>query len=195
VPKAPSQSSVIQFLSMCDCNNAPTRCQVLLLEELHEQIINCRKCRLWEKAKHAVPGEGPDDTQVMIVGQNPGAEEDETGRPFIGRSGKYLTKALAENNIDRNKIFVTNIVKHVTPQNRKPFADETTACLPYLVEQIKIIKPKIVILVGAAARETPREEGIEYIEIIHPSAAMRFTKMREKFKIQIAKLAKRIQEV
>ncbi len=164
------------------------------LENLHEQIINCRKCRLWQGAKHAVPGEGPTNARIMLVGQNPGAEEDESGRPFVGRSGKYLTKTLAENGINRSEIFVTNIVKHVTPENRKPFADETSACLPYLITQIRTIKPKIIILVGAAARETPREEGIEYIEIIHPSAAMRFTKMREKFKTQIAELSKRLKQ-
>jgi len=178
---------------MCDCSNPPTRCHILSLEELHEQIINCKKCRLWQSAKHAVAGEGPTDARIMLVGQNPGAEEDETGRPFVGRSGKYLTKTLAENGIKREELFITNIVKHVTPQNRKPFADETAACLPYLITQIHLIKPKIIILVGAAARETPREEGIEYIEIVHPSAAMRFTKMREKFKTQVAELAKRLQ--
>ncbi len=178
---------------MCDCNNAPTRCRVLSLEELNEQIINCRKCRLWQGAKHAVPGEGPTNARVMLIGQNPGSEEDESGRPFVGNSGKYLTKMLATNGIKREELFITNIVKHVTPKNRKPYADEIAACLPYLVAQIRTIKPKIVILVGAAARETPREEGIEYIEIVHPSAAMRFTKMREKFKIQIGELAKRLQ--
>ncbi|NLE03931.1 MAG: hypothetical protein GX638_03880 [Crenarchaeota archaeon] len=89
-------------------------------------------------------------------------------------------------------MFVTNIVKHTSPKNRKPTKEEVDICLPYLIAQIKIIKPQIIILVGASARETPREAGIEYFEIIHPSAAMRFTKMREKFRTQIALLAKRI---
>lgn len=165
------------------------------LKEINEQIVNCKKCRLWQKALHAVPGEGPTNAHVMLVGQNPGAEEDKTGRPFVGRSGKYLTKTLAENSILREKLFVTNIVKHVTPKNRKPYADEIAACVPYLTAQIRSIKPKIVILVGAAAREVPREEGIKYIEIIHPSAAMRFTKMRQKFKTQISELSKQLQDI
>lgn len=139
-----------------------------------------------------VPGEGPPNARIMLVGQNPGSEEDIAGRPFIGRSGKYLTKTLAEHGINRDQLFVTNIVKHVSPKNRKPTAEETKACLPYLINQIKIIEPKIVVLVGASAREAPREEGIEYIEIIHPSAAMRFTKMRNRFREQIAALSKRI---
>jgi uracil-DNA glycosylase len=157
-------------------------------------MCNCQKCGLWKEAKNVVPGEGPSNAQIMLVGQNPGSEEDNSGRPFIGRSGKYLTKTLAEYGINRDQLFVTNIVKHVSPKNRKPTAEETKACLPYLVNQIKIIRPKIVVLVGASAREAPREEDIEYIEIIHPSAAMRFTKMRNKFREQIAALSKRIQK-
>jgi len=130
----------------------------------------------------------------MFVGQNPGADEDETGRPFIGRAGKFLTKTLTEYGIKREDIFITNIVKHFSPKNRQPFEDEVRACLPYIVTQIKIIKPEIIVLLGASAKETPRLDGIEYIQIIHPSAAMRFTKMGEKFRIQIADLAQRIHQ-
>jgi len=162
------------------------------LEELNYQIYGCRKCRLWQGAKHGVPGEGPLNSKVMLVGQNPGAEEDETGRPFVGRAGKFLTKVLAENGIKREELFITNIVKHTSPQNRKPFDDEIAACVPYMKAQISVIKPKIVVLLGATAKETPRMEGIEYFEVIHPSAAMRFDKMREKFQQQIAALAERL---
>jgi len=126
----------------------------------------------------------------MLVGQNPGAEEDETGRPFVGRAGKYLTKVLAENGIKREDVFITNIVKHVSPKNRKPYPDEVATCLPYLNMQINIIKPRIIVLLGASAKDAPRLEGIEYLEVIHPSAAMRFTKMNDKFRNQIAELSK-----
>jgi uracil-DNA glycosylase family 4 len=165
------------------------------LEELNYQVYACKKCRLWQGAKHGVPGEGPSNAKVMFVGQNPGAEEDEIGRPFVGRAGKFLTKTLAEFGIKREDVFITNIVKHTSPENRKPFADEVAACLPCLITQIEIIKPKIIVLLGASAKETPRVMGIEYIEIIHPSAAMRFTKMREKFKQQIAQLSRKIQQL
>ena len=164
------------------------------MEELNAQIYICKKCRLWQGAKHGVPGEGPSNAKVMFVGQNPGADEDELGRPFIGRAGKYLTKTLLEYGIKREEIFITNIVKHVSPQNRKPIDDEVRACLPYLVTQIKFVKPKIIVLLGASAKKTPRIEGIEYSQVIHPSAAMRFTKMREKFRQQIAELANRLQQ-
>ena len=164
----------------------------MALEDLNWQIYDCKKCRLWQGAKHGVPGEGPLNAKVMLVGQNPGADEDETGRPFVGRAGKFLTKVLAENGIKREDVFITNIVKHISPQNRKPFADEVAACLPYLNTQISVIKPKIIVLLGASAKDTPRLEGIEYMQVIHPSAAMRFNNMREKFKVQIAELAKLI---
>jgi uracil-DNA glycosylase len=165
---------------------------LMAMEELKIQIYACQRCRLWQGSKHAVPGEGPQDAIIMIVGQNPGAEEDESGRPFVGRAGKYLTKTLAEYGIKREDIYITNIVKHTSPKNRKPYPDEVEACLPYLMTQISIIKPKIIVLLGTSARGTPRIEGIEYVEVIHPSAAMRFTKMREKFRLQIADLSKEI---
>jgi DNA polymerase len=164
------------------------------MEELNNQIYNCRKCRLWQGAKHGVPGEGPLNARIMFVGQNPGADEDESGRPFVGRAGKYLTKTLVEFGIKREEVFITNIVKHVSPQNRKPYDDEVRACLPYLVMQIRIINPQIIVLIGASAKETPRMEGIEYIQVIHPSAAMRFIKMREKFRQQIIDLAQRLKQ-
>jgi uracil-DNA glycosylase len=164
----------------------------LALEELNLQIYGCKKCRLWQGAKHGVPGEGPLNARVMLVGQNPGADEDETGRPFVGRAGKFLTKILAENGIKREDLFITNIVKHVSPKNRKPYPDVVAACIPYLHAQISIIKPKIIVLLGASAKETPRLEDIKYIQVIHPSAAMRFTNMRERFRVQIAELANMI---
>jgi uracil-DNA glycosylase family 4 len=162
----------------------------LKLEQLNEQIKNCRKCRLWQGAKNAVPGEGPPDAKVMLVGQNPGAEEDKTGRPFVGRAGKFLNKVLAENGFNREDLFVTNIVKHTSPKNRKPLPDEIAACAPYLEEHIKTIKPKIVVLMGTVAWQAPRVEGVKYVETYHPSAAMRFTRMRKKFEEDFSTLKK-----
>jgi DNA polymerase len=164
----------------------------MTLNELNEQIRNCRKCRLWQCAKNAVPGEGPATANVMLVGQNPGAEEDKTGRPFVGRAGKFLNKVLAENGIRREELFVTNTVKHVTPKNRKPLPDEVAACMPYLMTQISTIKPKVVVFMGAVAWQVPRMKDVEYVETVHPSAAMRFTKMRKKFEEDYAELKRRL---
>ena len=154
------------------------------MEDLNCQIYGCKKCRLWQGAKHGVPGEGPLNAKIMIIGQNPGAEEDEIGRPFIGKAGKYLTKTLAENGLKREDLFITNIVKHKSPKNRAPYPDEIAACLPYLVKQIELIKPQQIWLLGNTAKEIPRVKGIEYFEFVHPSAASRFPKAREKFQEQ-----------
>jgi uracil-DNA glycosylase family 4 len=164
----------------------------MTLTELNDQIRKCRKCRLWQGAKNAVPGEGPPDATLMLVGQNPGAEEDKTGRPFVGRAGKFLNKILAKNGLNREELFITNLVKHTSPKNRKPLPDEIAACAPYLEEQIKTIKPKIVVLMGTVAWRAPRVEGVEYVETYHPSAAMRFTKMRKKFEEDFGALKNRL---
>jgi uracil-DNA glycosylase family 4 len=164
----------------------------MTLTELNDQIRKCRKCRLWQGAKNAVPGEGPLNAKVMLVGQNPGAEEDKTGRPFVGRAGKFLNKVLAENGFNREELFITNLVKHTSPKNRKPLPDEIAACAPYLLGQIKTIKPKIIVLMGIVAWQTPRVEDVEYVETYHPSAAMRFTKMRKKFEEDFGALKNRL---
>ncbi len=164
----------------------------MALDELNEQIRKCRKCRLWQSAKNAVPGEGPQNAWLMLVGQNPGTEEDKTGKPFVGRAGKFLNKVLAQNGLNRDEIFITNIVKHVTPQNRKPLPDEVEACVPYLTKQINLVKPKVVVLMGAIAWQNPRVEGAEYFETVHPSAAMRFTKMRKRFEEDFRQLKKQL---
>ena len=160
------------------------------LEQLYDEIRKCRKCRLWQDAENAVPGEGPLNTKVMLVGQNPGVEEDKTGRPFVGRAGKFLNKVLAKNGLNREELFVTNIVKHTSPKNRKPLPDEIEACSPYLLAQVKTIKPKMVVLMGTVAWQAPRVEGVEYVETYHPSAAMRFTKMRKRFEEDFSALKK-----
>ncbi len=147
-----------------------------------ENIVNIDNCcKNISAAGRVILGEGPFDAKVMLVGQNPGAEEDKLGRPFVGRSGKYLDKVLKENGIDRAMLFITSVVKCKTPGNRKPTKKEIEECLPLLIEQIKSIKPKLIVLMGGVAWQTPRLEGILYMETYHPAAAMRFPKIREKF--------------
>jgi uracil-DNA glycosylase family 4 len=161
----------------------------LSFEELYDEICRCKKCRLWRKATQAVPGEGPTDAKLMFVGQNPGAEEDKAGKPFVGRAGKYLNEVLAQNGFNRKRLYITNIVKHTSPKNRKPLSDEIEACVPYLNRQIEIIKPEIVVLMGKVAWQTPRQIDVRYFETIHPSAAMRFPKMKKRFEDDLRDLA------
>lgn len=164
----------------------------MTLIELNERIFKCRKCRLWKEAKKAVPGEGSLTAEVMLVGQNPGAEEDKTGKPFVGRAGKFLNKVLSKNGFNRKELFITNLVKHKSPKNRKPLQDEIAACMPYLKEQIEVIKPKLVVLMGKVAWQTPPVKDVEYLKTIHPSAAMRFTKMRKRFEKDFSFLKDRL---
>ncbi len=156
------------------------------LEALNRKIRHCRKCRLWKS--NAVPGEGSENARIMLVGQNPGKEEDKTGRPFVGRAGKYLDKVLEKNNVGREKIFITSVVKHKTPSNRKPKKDEIKACLPYLLEQVNVIKPKTIVLMGEVAWSTPEVKGVKYIKTYHPAAAMRFPKIKEKLEKDFRKI-------
>jgi DNA polymerase len=155
------------------------------LERIAQNIRRCQRCGLWKGAIYAVPGEGPRTAKAILVGQNPGAEENKVGRPFVGRSGKYLNGVLERDGIDREELFITSVVKHATPKNRKPDEVEAAACMPYLIEQIGIIKPKIIVLMGALAQTLPMDEGITYIKTCHPAAAMRFPKFREVFESDI----------
>ncbi len=139
--------------------------------------------------KKLVIGEGPLEAKVMLIGQNPGAEEEKQGRPFVGRSGRYLNIVLKKNNIERERLYITSVVKYRTPDNRKPTRDEIEECLPMLRRQIEQIKPQIIVLMGEVAKQTPRYETIRYLETYHPSAAMRFPKIRMKFEADLRKLA------
>jgi len=126
-------------------------------------------------------GEGPEDADIVLVGQNPGKEEVKQGRPFVGRSGQYLNEVLHKNGIDRRKLYLTGVVKEPTPGNRKPKADEIKRWMPSLVSEIKRIEPEIIVLMGRVAWRAPRFQGIESIETYHPAAAMRFPKARKRF--------------
>ena len=169
--------------------------------KLSKKVAGCKKCKLCLKGKNAVPGEGPLDAKIILVGEAPGREEDLTGRPFIGRSGKLLTKLLEEKaGIGRKKVFITSVVKHRPPGNRKPTAKETKACLPYLLRQIEIIKPKLIVLLGQTAfsaffpklklknlrgkfvilrQAQGKKDGRKFFITYHPAAGLRSTRAKK----------------
>lgn len=138
--------------------------------------------------REIVFGEGPPDAVIMLIGQNPGKEEAKQKKPFVGKSGKYLNSVLLKNSIDRGNLYITSVVKQPTLGNRKPTNQEIDYWMPYLVEEIKRVRPKVIFLMGEGARKTPRFEGISYIETYHPAAAMRFPKARGKFERDIKKI-------
>jgi uracil-DNA glycosylase len=164
------------------------------LKKVFSEIEKCKNCPLCRKAKNAVPGEGPLNAKIMFIGEAPGREEDKTGRPFIGRSGRLLTKLIEEKSgLKREKVFITSVIKHRPPDNRKPTREEIVACLPYLEEQIKFINPKIIILLGQTAFSAfflkqklsdyrGKVAGLnrrKFFITYHPSAGLRFQKMKK----------------
>jgi DNA polymerase len=116
-------------------------------------IAGCRKCALCETRSRTVPGEGDPQARLMLVGEGPGATEDQTGRPFVGQAGLLLDKILEAIECPRPTTFIANIVKCRPPQNRKPLPDEMAACLPYLHRQIALVKPKVLMALGSTAAE------------------------------------------
>jgi uracil-DNA glycosylase family 4 len=124
------------------------------LVALAAEVASCVKCGLSANRTIAVPGEGSPDPQVLFIGEGPGAEEDRTGRPFVGAAGKYLDTWLPPIGLTRAQCFIANCVKCRPPQNREPHQDETAACLPYLVLQITILKPRVICCLGRIAAQT-----------------------------------------
>ena len=123
-------------------------------DELVNLMLNCTRCKLHTSRRRVVPGEGPLNARIMIIGEAPGEREDEEGRPFVGAAGQLLTKLLNTVGIKREEIYITNVVKCRPPNNRDPEPDEIEACRPYLVTQILMIRPQIIICLGRhSARE------------------------------------------
>lgn len=124
------------------------------LKSIAEKVHDCRRCPLFATAINGVPGEGNAKAEVVIVGEAPGANEDETGLPFVGAAGGLLTKILESVKLSREEVFITNVVKHRPPGNRNPTPLEVEACSPYLIRQLELIKPKVIIAFGNFAAQT-----------------------------------------
>lgn len=124
------------------------------LSELRAELLNCQKCRLCEQRTNVVFGTGPENARVMLIGEGPGQREDELGEPFVGRAGILLDKMMDAVGLSRQtNVFIANMVKCRPPQNRDPQPDETETCLPYLREQFKLIRPKIIVCLGRIAAQ------------------------------------------
>jgi DNA polymerase len=165
-----------------------------LLREIAADIESSFECPLARlRLGKPVPGEGPADADIFLVGQAPGAEEAKTGRPFIGRSGQLLTQILRDAGIDRSKLFITSPEKYFPPKNRLPKKPELRACLPWLIKQIEVVDPKVVVLMGnfaeAALKGRRVLEGRRILKTVHPAAALRFKKWRSKAARDFKRLA------
>jgi DNA polymerase len=167
------------------------------LPQLREAAAGCRGCDLWVNATQTVFGEGPRSAEVMLVGEQPGDQEDRQGHPFVGPAGRLLDAALEEAGIDRSRVYVTNAVKHFKfvqiergrRLHKKPSTGEVRACNPWLQEEIRLVKPRVIVALGATAaqallgkqfrvtqnRGKPiRSEFAEaVVATVHPSAVLR----------------------
>lgn len=123
------------------------------LSNIADAINDCTACGLYRHCELAVPGVGPENAEIVIIGEGPGNEEDISGKPFVGPSGKLLTRLLGDAGIDRTQVFITNVVKCRPPDNRTPTSDEAAACRDHLRNQLNLIQPKVVIALGRSAAQ------------------------------------------
>ena len=158
------------------------------MEELIEQIKNCNKCKLCNTRQNIVFGCGNVNANLMFIGEGPGADEDMQGEPFVGKAGKLMNNAFDIVGIKREDVYIANIVKCRPPNNRDPEQDEVASCINYLRNQVMIIKPKIIVLLGrialtnilgqdykitASRGNWVEKKGIQYMPTWHPAALLR----------------------
>ena len=156
--------------------------------ELEKSIENCQKCKLCRTRQNIVFGTGNKNARVMFIGEGPGADEDRQGEPFVGRAGKLMNLAFETLGIDRNEVYIANVVKCRPPSNRNPENDEAIACLNYLRNQVILVKPEIIVLLGSVALKNIlgqeygitasrgkwfEKKGIKYMPTWHPAALLR----------------------
>lgn len=174
------------------------------------QVKECKKCPLYKFAKNPVPGAGSVETKVMFIGEGPGEKEDELGLPFVGRAGKLLDEMLESIGLKREEIYIANVVKHRPPGNRDPKPEEVEACWPYLEEQIKIIKPKLIVCLGrhSLGRFLPNVGPISqvhgrcfkkgdqaYMALYHPAVGLYNGGMRETLFQDFSKIKKALEKI
>jgi len=158
------------------------------LEQVAKKVQKCTRCPLYETATQGVPGDGNPKAKLVCVGEAPGAKEDETGRPFVGQAGQLLNKILAAIDLTREEVFICNVLKHRPPGNRNPRPEEVEACSPYLIRQLELIKPKVIVAFGTFAAQTllnsktpigqlrglmHKYHGIPLVVTYHPAALLR----------------------
>lgn len=172
------------------------------LVQVAEQVMVCTKCKLHLSRKLAVPGEGPDDAELMFIGEGPGFHENEQGRPFVGAAGNFLEELLASIGLKREQVFITNIVKCRPPGNRDPQAPEIESCSDYLERQIRAINPKVIVTLGrfSMARffhnerissihgRARRVGGRLVVPMYHPAAALHQPSLRKTIEADFARL-------
>ena len=179
------------------------------LAQIDREVSNCTDCPLHQNRSRAVPGEGPENAEIMLIGEAPGFNEDKQGRPFVGAAGQFLEKLLASANLSRDDVFITNTVKCRPLNNRDPLPVEMAACRKYLDRQIAAIAPKVIVTLGrhsltsflpketiTKARGRPRiVNGTTLFPMYHPAAALHQQNLREVIEADIKKLPTLLKEI
>ncbi len=161
------------------------------LEDIRRDLGDCQRCKLWSTRTNIVFGEGNPNAELMFVGEAPGADEDASGRPFVGRAGQLLTKMIEAIELKREDVYIANSVKSRPPGNRNPEPDESRACIPFLFRQIAVIRPRLIVTLGNPAtqglletktgitllrgkfQDYPRIPGIKVLPTFHPAYLLR----------------------
>jgi uracil-DNA glycosylase len=178
------------------------------MQKVAEEVTGCTLCELSRSRNHAVPGEGNIHARIMFIGEGPGWHEDQQGRPFVGNAGKFLNELLAKAGLEREDVFITNVVKCRPPGNRDPLPDEIAACSTYLERQMKAIDPDVVVTLGrfSMAKFFPGErisrihgQGKKIgrrlvVPMYHPAAALHQAALRGAIEDDFAKLPKMLAE-
>ena len=176
----------------------------IALDEVAAEVRVCPKCELARTRTHAVPGEGHPTARIMLIGEGPGWHEDQQGRPFVGNAGRFLNELLAKAGLQREDVFVTNVVKCRPPGNRDPMPDEIAACAPYLDRQIAAIDPEVIVTLGrfsmarwfpgeriSRIHGQPKRDGRRLIvPMYHPAAALHQGSLRGAIEEDFARLPK-----
>jgi DNA polymerase len=182
------------------------------LTELYEQIKTCEKCILSQGRTNAVPGEGPEDADIMFIGEGPGFHEDRQGRPFVGQAGNFLDQLLAKIDLNREDVYIANVVKCRPPRNRDPQPQEIEACRSYLDKQIELIQPRLIVTLGRFSMQRyfpgasisrihgqPKRVGnMIYYPMFHPAAALhqpRWRSLVEEDFLKIPELLSKLEEI
>ena len=178
------------------------------LTKLYEEIAICQRCDLARSRTHTVPGEGPENAEIMFIGEAPGFHEDRQGRPFVGAAGKFLDELLASIGLTRDDVYICNVIKCRPPGNRDPLSDEIAACRPFLDKQIELIQPKLIVTLGrySMARYFPNAQitrihgrpkrfgGRIYYPMFHPAAALHQPKWRSVVEEDMLKIPQILKE-
>lgn len=179
------------------------------LSVIHTEIYQCTRCALHEERTRTVPGDGDPEAEIMFIGEAPGAQEDQQGLPFVGRSGQYLDQLLAGIGLSREDVFIANVVKCRPPNNRDPFIGEIEACNPYIQQQIEIIDPLVIATLGRFSMNMffPNAKISKihgqpkfgtrraYYPFFHPAAALRNPSLKQDMEADFEQLLLVVEEV